>query len=224
MKLKDALDKAEDGHLIEIQATEPGFAADIPAWCKRTGNELVSLNLEKGVFTAIIRKEPLVTTAQPQVQSNKKTMVIFSGDFGRAMAAFIIANGAATMGSEVTMFFTFWGLNLLRRDQSVEVKKTPIEKLFGLMMPRGVARAKLCKMNFLGLGTTMMKGIMKQKNVYSLETLMQEARKNGVRLIACTMTMDLMGIKPEELIDGVELGGVASYLEKADNAGYNVFI
>lgn len=224
MKLKDALDHAADGTLIEITATEPGFAMDIPAWCKRTGHDLVSLNHDKGVFTAVIEKVTGGVESEPHVHSNRKTMVVFSDDFDRAMAAFIIANGAVTMGSDVTMFFTFWGLNLLRRNQAVPVPKTLVEKMFGFMMPRGPSKTVLSKMNMFGLGTAMMQDIMRQKHVYSLETLMQQAIKNGVHLVACTMTMDLMGIKPEELIDGVELGGVATYLEKADNAGYNVFI
>ncbi len=226
MKLKSAIDAAEDGRLIEISASEPGFAADMPAWCKRTGHDLVSFSFEKGIYTAIIRKMTPVTEASrvTPVLSNRKTLVVFSGDFGRAMASFIIANGAASMGNEVTMFFTFWGLNLLRRGHAVNVEKPLIEKLFGWMMPSGAANAKLCKMNFLGLGTLMMKTIMKNKNVYPLETLLAEAQKNGVRLIACTMTMDMLGITKEELIDGVELGGVATYLERADNAGYNLFI
>ncbi len=140
------------------------------------------------------------------------------------MAAFIIANGAAAMGSEVTMFFTFWGLNLLRRPESVPVQKNLIETMFGFMMPRGAAKTKLSKMNMAGIGTMMMQDIMKKKNVASLAELIESAKKNNVRLVACTMSMDLMGIKKEELIDGVEEGGVAAYLNKAEAAGVNLFI
>jgi peroxiredoxin family protein len=150
--------------------------------------------------------------------------VVFSDSFDKAMAAFIIANGAAAMGSGVTMFFTFWGLNLLRQDRAVPVRKTPIERMFGWMMPRGAEKAVLSKMNMAGMGTAMIKGIMKKKNVLSLPELIAAAREAGVRLVACNMTMDLMGIKREELIDGVEEGGVAAYLDRAGAANVNLFI
>jgi peroxiredoxin family protein len=151
-------------------------------------------------------------------------MVIFSNDFDKMMAAFIIANGAASTGSEITMFFTFWGLNLLRKDYHVPVKKNLIEKMFGMMMPRGASKVTLSKMKMGGMGTLMIRQIMKKKNVLSLQDLMAAAQKNNVRFVACSMSMDIMGIKKDELIDGVEIGGVVSYLEKADNAGYNIFI
>ena len=140
------------------------------------------------------------------------------------MASFIIANGAASMGSEVTMFFTFWGLNLLRKDTPPPVQKNLIEQMFGMMMPRGPKKTVLSKMNMAGIGTAMMKGIMRKKNVSSLEELIDSARENGVRLVACTMSMDLMGIKKEELIDGIEEGGVAMYLSNAEQGNVNLFI
>ena len=159
-----------------------------------------------------------------QLPTPHKTLVVFSDAFDKAMAAFIIANGAAAMGSDVTMFFTFWGLNLLRRPQAVPVRKTLIERMFGWMMPRGADKTTLSKMNMAGMGTAMIKGIMKKKNVLSLPELIAAAQQSGVRLVACTMTMDLMGIKREELIDGVEEGGVAMYLDEAGSANVNLFI
>jgi peroxiredoxin family protein/TusA-related sulfurtransferase len=225
MKLKEAIDKADDGELIEIQATDQGFAQDVPAWCARTCNTLVSLCPDNGAFKAVLRKGISDDVcATPQKSANRKTMVIFSNDFDRMMAAFIIANGAASMGSQVTLFFTFWGLNLLRKNGSIPVKKDILEKAFAAMMPRGADKTRLSKMNMGGMGTAMMKKVMKKKNVYSLPYLMEQAQKSGVRLVACTMSMDIMGIKKEELIDGVEFGGVSYYLEKADNANYNLFI
>ena len=147
-----------------------------------------------------------------------------SSDFDRLMAAFVIANGAASMGSDVTMFFTFWGINALRRPKRVAVAKNPIEKLFGWMMPRGAEKLKLSKLNMGGMGLAMMKGIMRKKNVPSLPDLIESAKKAGVRLVVCTMSMDLMGIKREELIDGAEEGGVATYLDKAEAGNVNLFI
>ena len=128
------------------------------------------------------------------------------------------------MGRKVTMFFTFWGLNLLRKPKKQKVKKSFMERMFGIMMPRGINKAKLSKMNMAGLGTKMIKSVMKKKNVSSLEELMQQALANGVRLIACTMSMDIMGIKREELIDGVEYAGVATYLGDAEESNVNLFV
>lgn len=158
------------------------------------------------------------------MNSNKKTLVVFSGDYDKAMAALIIANGAAAMGDEVTLFFTFWGLNLLRRPKKVRVKKSIVESMFGGMMPRGAERPGLSKMNMGGVGARMMKWVMRKKNVQSLAALLESAQTLGVKFIACTMSMDVMGIKKEELIDGLEFAGVASYLGEASEAGVNLFI
>jgi len=225
MKLKAAIDQMSVDEIVEIKATEMGFAADIPAWCTRTNNSLVSLKAENGYYIATVKKGKAQDVCRiPETSRDKKTMVIFSNDFDKMMAAFIIANGAASTGSEITMFFTFWGLNLLRREYHVPVKKNLIEKMFGMMMPRGASKVTLSKMQMGGMGTLMIRQIMKKKNVLSLQELMAAAQKNNVRFVACSMSMDIMGIKKDELIDGVEIGGVASYLEKADNAGYNIFI
>ncbi len=156
--------------------------------------------------------------------ADKKTIIVFSGDMDKVMASLIIANGAAAMGSEVTMFFTFWGLNTLRKAKKIKVKKDFMEKMFGWMMPRGTEKMGLSKMNYLGMGAAMMKSIMKKKNVNSLPDLLESAQMMGVKMIACTMSMDVMGIREEELIDGIELAGVASYLGEADEANVNLFI
>lgn len=155
---------------------------------------------------------------------SSKTMIMFSGDLDKAMAGLIIANGAAAMGDEVTIFFTFWGLNILRKAQKIKVRKTFMEKMFGWMMPRGAEKLGLSKMNMGGMGTAMMKDIMRKKKVNSLPELIGSAQDMGVKFIACTMSMDVMGIKPEEIIDGVEYAGVATYLGEADSANVNLFI
>ncbi len=153
-----------------------------------------------------------------------KTMVVFSGDLDKAIAAFIIANGAASMGHKVTMFFTFWGLNLLRKDNAPKVKKNLIEKMFGFMMPRGANKATLSQMHMAGMGTAMIKDIMKKKNVASLPELIQSAQDNGVVLQACQMSMDLMGIHQEELLDGIEIAGVATMIHSSDDSNATIFI
>ncbi|MCT4564863.1 MAG: DsrE/DsrF/DrsH-like family protein [Maledivibacter sp.] len=156
--------------------------------------------------------------------TDKKTMIVFSGDLDKVMASFIIANGAAAMGNEVTMFFTFWGLNALRKAKKIKTKKDFMEKMFGWMMPRGAEKLGLSKMNFGGMGAKMMKDIMKKKNVNSLPELIEMAQMMGVKMVACTMSMDVMGLKEEELIEGIEFAGVASYLGEADDANVNLFI
>ncbi|MGE5633023.1 MAG: DsrE/DsrF/DrsH-like family protein [Caulobacteraceae bacterium] len=155
---------------------------------------------------------------------SSKTLIMFSGDLDKAMAGLIIANGAAAMGDDVTMFYTFWGLNVLRKAQKIAVRKSFMEKMFGWMMPRGAEKLGLSKMNFGGMGASMMKGIMKKKKVNSLPELIKSAQDLGVKFIACTMSMDVMGIRKEELIDGIEFAGVATYLGEADQSNVNLFI
>ncbi len=225
MKLKAAMDEIKEGETIQIKATEMGFVTDIPSWCSRTGNSLLSLSNSGGTYTALVKKGRSLTECKiEEEEKNSKTMVVFSNDFDKMMAAFIIANGAAAMGAQVTMFFTFWGLNLLRKNERIKVKKNIVEKMFGLMMPKGASKVKLSKMHMAGMGTFMIQKVMKQKNVYSLSRLIEEARKSDIKFVACSMSMDIMGIKKEELIDGVEIGGVATYLERADQSNYNLFI
>jgi NADPH-dependent 2,4-dienoyl-CoA reductase/sulfur reductase-like enzyme/peroxiredoxin family protein/rhodanese-related sulfurtransferase/TusA-related sulfurtransferase len=224
MQVFNGLCRLNEGDMLRIQATDPGFATDIGRWCERTGNELQDTYYDKGVFTAEIvkGKAPAPTVERAVKGADDKTIIVFSNDLDRVLASFIIANGAAAMGRKVTMFFTFWGLNVLRK--KAKVKKTLIEKMFGFMMPTGTRHLKLSKLNMLGMGTAMMRGIMKKKGVYSLEDLVQHAIKSGVEVIACNMSMDIMGIREEELIDGVKMAGVASYLASAETADTNLFI
>ncbi|WP_372594665.1 DsrE/DsrF/DrsH-like family protein [Actinotalea sp.] len=159
------------------------------------------------------------------MDTTKKTIIVFSGDFDKVVAAFIIANGAAAMDDEVTMFFTFWGLNALRRpDKVATTGKSPVQKAFAAMMPRGPGKLTLSHMNFAGAGAKMMRRVMRQQKIMPLEELIDTAREQGVKMIACTMSMDVMGLRAEELIDGLEYAGVASYLGDADEANVNLFI
>lgn len=156
--------------------------------------------------------------------ADKSTIVLFSGELDKAIAAFIIANGAAAYDHEVTIFFTFWGLNALRKEEAVKTNKGMLEKAFGWMMPRGAQRLGLSKMNFGGLGPKMIKHVMKKHRALSLLELIELAQEQGVKLVACTMTMDLLGLQKEELIDGLEYAGVAAYLGDAANGKVNLFI
>lgn len=146
------------------------------------------------------------------------SILVISSDLDKVLAALIIANGAAAMEMPVTIFFAFWGINVLRKSESVKTNKGLVERMFSMMMPRGPGRLKLSRLNMGGLGTLMMKRVMKKKNVYSLEQLLDMAVENGVKLIACTMSMDMMGIREEEIRNGVSMAGVARFLESADEA------
>ncbi len=224
MKLKEAVSKAQVGEIIEIEASDPGFYKDVQSFATSLNLEL--LNLEKGktikasLKISDSKKEETLSTSY----SNQVTIVVFSNDLDKAIAAFIIANGALAMGKNISMFFTFWGLNVLRKEGKVAVKKNIIEKMFGLMMPKGSRKLILSKMHMLGMGTGMIKWLMKSYNVDSLDTLIKSTIDNGGKLIACTMSMNLMGIKREELLEGIEEGGVATYLGDAEKGCINLFI
>lgn len=226
LQVAQALEHLEDGQTLEVISTDQGFYRDMPMWCARTGNTLLCIDKEEKTIVAKLRKgseEVVEETASKEVPHNK-TMVVFSGELDKAIASLIIANGAASMGRKVTMFYTFWGLNILRRPEKISLKKPFIQQAFGKMMPRGTTKLGLSRMNFMGAGAKMIRKIMKDNRVDSLEKLMQQALDAGVKMIACNMSMDLMGISEEELIDGVELGGVATYLGEAEMADTNLFI
>jgi NADPH-dependent 2,4-dienoyl-CoA reductase/sulfur reductase-like enzyme/peroxiredoxin family protein/rhodanese-related sulfurtransferase/TusA-related sulfurtransferase len=225
LKLYTKVKEINPGDVVTVKATDFGFTSDVGAWADRTGNKLLSLDSEGGVITARIQKGlEKKQEASSLAVTQDKTMVIFSGDLDKAIAAFIIANGAASMGHKVTMFFTFWGLNILRKDNPPSVKKNLIERMFGFMMPRGANKLNLSQMHMAGMGTAMIKGIMNKKNVYSLPVMIQIARDNGVILQACQMSMDLMGIKQEELLDGIENVGVATFIHASDESNATIFI
>ncbi|HDQ26872.1 MAG TPA: pyridine nucleotide-disulfide oxidoreductase [bacterium] len=227
MKLKTEMEKLSPGDRLEIKASDAGFYNDVGSWARTTGNSVLSLESEKGVITAVVEKGSGIrasgSAAAPQEKD--KTMVVFSGDMDKIIASFIIANGALSMGKRVTMFFTFWGLNALKKQKTPGgLKKNLIEKAFGFMLPRGSRKLKLSNMNMAGMGPVMIRAIMKKHNISSPEELIESAVKNGAKIVACQMTMDLMGIKKEELIDGVQIGGVASFLEASDESNATLFI
>ena len=179
MRLRAELEDVQPGQAVVLRVADPGFPADVRAWCHSTGHELAALAPEGGAYRATIVKAagaPAAASAPAAAATTrKKTIVVFSGDFDKTMAAFIIANGAAAMKSEVTMFFTFWGLNALRRAHPPRVAKTFVERMFAWMMPRGAGRLALSRMNMGGMGLAMIKGIMRKKNVATLESLIEGA-------------------------------------------------
>lgn len=225
MKLKEKVDTMTAGQVVRVEATDPGFIPDAKSWSEKTGNKFLDGNKDGKKFIVLVKKGGSdYTKPKTALTKEASTMVVFSNDLDKVLASFIIANGAAAMGREVTMFFTFWGLNVLRKEEKVQVKKGIIDKMFGFMMPRGSKKLSLSQMNMMGMGTKMMKKVMKEKNVNSLEELMESAMKNGVKIAACTMSMDIMGIKKEELIEGIEYVGVASYMGDSADASHTLFI
>ncbi len=224
MKLNAAMENLVSGDELEVQVSDPGFLADGPAWCRARGHTVLEIRPEGALVKARIRKGGGAVAALGQAPAGKQSMVVFSGDLDKALAAFVIANGARAMGLEVTMFFTFWGLNILRKRQAPPVAKGLLDRMFGMMMPRGVEALKLSKLNMLGMGTAMMKHVMRSKKVESLPALIQQAQSSGIRLVACTMSMDVMGLKREELIDGLELGGVGTFIDESTASRATLFI
>ena len=238
MRLKTEIDRLPEGGRVVISATDPGFVRDAASWCNVTGNLLISMEESKGVYTAMIEKavkQSAMAAATgmaasqggaPIVQYSPKgaSIIVFSNDFDRALASFVLANGAAAAGKDVTMFFTFWGLSVIRKPDAPRVAKDFMGKMFSMMLPKHAGALSLSKMNFGGLGQLMMKARMKAKRVDMLESMIAQARQAGVRLVACQMSMDIMGVKREELMEGVEIGGVATYMDAASQSGVNLFI
>ena len=226
MQVKNAVDGMKAGQRIEVRATDPGFARDAESWCRSTGNRFVSKTSEGGYHTVVIEKREACGSAVTPAAggSRDKTFIMFSDSLDRAIATFVLANGAAATGGKVTIFFTFWGLNVIKKRRKPHVEKDIFGRMFAWMLPSDSTCLHLSKMSMLGLGDRLMRHIMRRKNISQLEELMREAVYNGVELIACQMTMDMMGISRDELIDGVTVGGVATYMERAGNSGVNLFI
>lgn len=228
LRVKKTMDGLAEGACLQATATDPAFTRDAEAWCRTTGNSFVSCSAEGGRYTVVMKKgateaQTALPTAAP-AQGGNKTLIMFSDSLDRAIATFVLANGAAATGKKVSIFFTFWGLNLLKKQHKPAVKKDFISRMFSWMLPAHSGQLHLSKLSFFGAGDWLMRRIMRDKNIESLESLRQQALDNGVEFIACNMTMDMMGIAREELIDGVEIGGVATYMERAENANVNLFI
>ena len=226
MRLKQSVDEIKPGQRIEISSTDPAFARDAESWCGSTGHQYISKKSEKGVHTITIEKSSDSALAQTTgvAPGRGKTFIMFSDDLDKALATFILANGAAATGQKVTIFFTFWGLNVIKKAKKPKVKKDFLGKMFSMMLPSHSKQLKLSQMNMGGMGRRMMRHIMKSKNIDSLESLRRQALFNGVEFIACQMSMDVMGVNEAELMNEVTLGGVATYMERADQANGNLFI
>ena len=225
LKMKKTMDTLVPGERVQITSTDPGFARDAAAWCNSTGNKLISKESAAGKSIIVIEKEePKACSIVTSCEGKGKTFIMFSDDLDKALATFVLANGAAATGQKVTIFFTFWGLNVIKRLSKPKVEKDIFGKMFGMMLPSSSLKLKLSKMSMGGIGGKMMRYIIHSKGIDSLESLRRQALENGVEFIACQMSMDVMGVKKEELLDEVTIGGVATYMERADNANINLFI
>lgn len=224
MKLKNEIDKINEGDVLVITASDPGFTKDVGSWTNITGNKLLGIKHEKGKIIAEIMKEEQKAKTGSQVQGDNKTIIVFSDDMDKALASFVIAHGAASTGKKVTMFFTFWGLNVIKKVQKPKVKKDFMGKMFSMMLPAHNGKLNLSKLNMMGMGSIMMKKRMASQKIDSLESMVKAAADVGIQMIACQMSMDVMGVKEEELLDNVIIGGVASYLEEAEKSNLNLFI
>ncbi|MFV0553291.1 MAG: FAD-dependent oxidoreductase [Mangrovibacterium sp.] len=228
IKLKEATSGMLEGEVLEVKASDAGFYNDVASWCHMTKNELLGVEKKDGVIVAQIRKGGTIAPISEEnccsSTDKDKTIVVFSDDLDKMLASFVIANGAASMGKKVTMFFTFWGLNALKKTNKPKVKKDFMGRMFSMMMASSSKKLNLSKMSFGGLGKYMMRKRMHALHVDSLESMMAQAQAAGVTFIACQMSMDVMGVSAEELIEGVQIGGVANYLEKAETANHNLFI
>jgi peroxiredoxin family protein len=163
--------------------------------------------------------------APAQDTEDRLSMVVFSGDLDRAIAAFIIATGAAAMGLEVSMFFTFWGLSIVRKkDKKIFAGKNILEKGFTAMLPGDSLGMGISQMNFFGAGSKVIRKLMRDHDVASLEELMEMAQEFGVRMVACEMSRELLGVKDEELMEGMEIGGVATFVGDASRSKLSLFI
>ena len=236
LKLKKGIEELQDGQVVQITAGEVSFTRDAESWCKSTGNTFIKAENKDGAWQVFIRKGGTSALAEAQgsmsacaatalaPKNDGKTFIMFSDDLDKALATFVLANGAAATGKKVTIFFTFWGLNAIKKIDKPAVEKDFFGKMFGMMLPSSTHGLKLSKMHMMGAGTKMMRYLMNKKGIESLESLRQQAIDNGVEFIACEMSMDVMGVKKEELLDNVTLGGVATYMERADHANVNLFI
>lgn len=225
LKMKRAIETIQSGERLRIVSTDVGFSRDAGAWCHSTGNKLISSQSEEGCYTVVIEKgEPMSQSTLSVAGGKGKTFILFSDSLDKALATFVLANGAAATGEKTTIFFTFWGLNAIKKVKKPATQKDFFGKMFSWMLPAHSGQLKLSKLSMGGLGGLMMRFIMKQKGVDSLESLRQQAIENGVEFIACQMSMDVMGVKREELMDEVTIGGVATYMDRADGANVNLFI
>lgn len=226
LKVNEVMSGLEIGKQMEITVTDHGFCTDVEAWAKKHGHAVLKNEVSGENVTVVLEKKaPVQTEAHKMIETKDgATIVVFSGDMDKALASFIIASGARSMGKEVTMFFTFWGLNIIKDPNVQKRNKKGLDKIFSMMMPKSASKLPISKMNMLGAGSKMIQHVMKNKKVDALSEMIEKADKLGIKMIACTMSMDIMAVEKEELLSNVQFGGVGTYLGDAENGNLNLFI
>lgn len=229
LKVNEVMSQLEPGQQLEMTVTDFGFCTDVEAWAKKTGNTVLKNEILEERVVVVIRKsapqaKPSAEGHQMVETKNGATLVVFSGDMDKALASFIIATGAKSMGKEVTMFFTFWGLNVIKDPAAPKKDKKRLDRAFSMMMPKSAAKLPVSKMNMFGLGSKMIRYVMQKKKVDALTEMIDKADQLGIKMVACTMSMDIMAIEADELLPNVNFGGVGTYLGDAENGNLNLFI
>ncbi|AKG74650.1 DsrE/DsrF/DrsH-like family protein [Salinicoccus halodurans] len=229
LKVNEVMGELEPGQQMEITVTDFGFCTDVEAWARKTGHSILKNEKSEDKVMVVLQKNALQAKAEGeghQMVETKDgaTMVVFSGDMDKALASFIIATGAKSMGKDVTMFFTFWGLNVIKDPNAPKKNKSGLDKAFSMMMPKSASKLPISNMNMFGLGSKMIQYVMKKKKVDALTEMIEKADKLGVKMVACTMSMDIMAIDEDELLPNVNFGGVGTYLGDAENGNLNLFI
>ena len=227
LKVNEVMSGLKTGEQMEITVTDTGFCTDIEAWAKKTGNTVLKNEMNNDKVIVVLEKNAMNTNIEGHKMTETKegaTMVVFSGDLDKALASFIIAAGAKSMGKEVTMFFTFWGLNVIKDPNAPRRNKKGLDKAFSMMMPKSASKLPISKMNMFGLGSKMIQHVMRNKKVDALTEMIEKADALGVKMIACTMSMDIMAVEKEELLPHVNFGGVGTYRGDAENSNLNLFI
>lgn len=204
---------------MTIEQSNAGFGL-----ASRPEQDRATEAMPPAVAAALAELRQEIAALREQVPEDRAALVVFSGDLDRAIAAFVIATGAAAAGLETTIFFTFWGLSILKKKNAAASKKDLMQKMFAVMTPSSSESLGVSKMNYFGIGATMFRSMMKRQGVSSLEEMVELARELGVRMMGCTMSMDVMGIDKDELFDGIELGGVAAFMGEASRARVSLFI
>ena len=212
---------AKGAGATDLPATSAGAAASSPS---ADVAAIVAAEVERQVARLRAELERDLSQLRERTPEDRASLVVFSGDLDRVLAAFVIATGAAAAGLETSVFFTFWGLSAVKSKSATAVDKGLKQRLFTLMTPGSSEGLGTSKLNFFGLGAAMLRSMMAEQGIASLEELMAMARDLGVKLTACTMSMDAMGVAREELIDKIEIGGVGAFLGEASRSRFTLFI
>ena len=201
---------------LRVASSQQGLYGEI--------SPLVENAVARHIGALRIDLERKIEELRERTVDNRASLIIFSGDLDRVLAGFVLSTGAASAGLETSMFFTFWGLSVLKKKVARARRKSLKQRLFSMMTPASSEQLGVSKMNYFGIGARMFRSMMKEKNVSSLEELFAMAKDLGVKMVACEMSMDVLGVEREDLLDGLEYGGVGTFLGEAASSRLSLFI